>query len=43
MAQKSPLVEVNGEWIALQPADVRAAQAILDQANEQLNLSVEDA
>jgi SNF2 family DNA or RNA helicase len=43
LAQKSPLVEVNGEWIALQPADVRAAQAILTQSNEPINLSVEDA
>ena len=41
--QKSPLVEVNGEWITLQPADVRAAQAILNQSNEPLSLSVEDA
>ncbi|MBR8826901.1 MAG: DEAD/DEAH box helicase [Gomphosphaeria aponina SAG 52.96 = DSM 107014] len=43
LAQKSPIVEINGEWIALQPADVRAAQAVLEQSNEQLNLSVEDA
>jgi SNF2 family DNA or RNA helicase len=43
LAQKSPLVEVHGEWIALQPADVRAAQAILTQSNEPINLSVEDA
>jgi SNF2 family DNA or RNA helicase len=43
LAQKSPLVEVNGEWIALQTADVRAAQAILANSNETINLSVEDA
>ena len=43
LEQKSPLVEVNGEWIALQPADVRAAQAILNQSEEQISLSVEDA
>jgi SNF2 family DNA or RNA helicase len=43
LAQKSPLVELKGEWIALQPADVRAAQAILAQTNEPLSLSVEDA
>ncbi|MGH2416195.1 MAG: SNF2 helicase-associated domain-containing protein, partial [Microcystaceae cyanobacterium] len=43
LTQKSPLVEINGEWIALQPADVRAAQAVLTQANEPINLSVEDA
>ncbi|MBE9126717.1 MULTISPECIES: DEAD/DEAH box helicase [unclassified Coleofasciculus] len=43
MAQKSPLVEVNGEWIALQPSDVRAAQTMLAASKEQMNLSVEDA
>ena len=43
LAQKSPIVEIDGQWIALQPADVRAAQSVLDQSNEQLELSVEDA
>lgn len=43
LAQKSPLVEINGEWIALQPADVRAAQSVLNKSNEQINLTVEDA
>ena len=43
MALKSPLVEVNGEWIALQPSDVRAAQAIFATSQDQMNLSVEDA
>ncbi|MGF1478344.1 MAG: DEAD/DEAH box helicase [Cyanophyceae cyanobacterium] len=42
LEQKSPLVEINGEWIALQPADVRAAQEVLAQSN-QMSLSVEDA
>ncbi len=41
--QKSPLVELNGEWITLQPADVRAAQNILNKSNEPLSLSLEDA
>jgi SNF2 family DNA or RNA helicase len=43
LAQKSPVVEINGQWLALQPADVKAAQAVLNQANEAMNLSVEDA
>ncbi|WP_107670988.1 DEAD/DEAH box helicase [Cyanothece sp. BG0011] len=43
LAQKSPLVEVKGEWIALQPADVRAAQEILNKSYDPLELSVEDA
>jgi SNF2 family DNA or RNA helicase len=43
LAQKSPIVEVNGQWLALQPADVKAAQAVLNKSNEQIDLSVEDA
>jgi len=44
LEQKSPLVEVNGRWIALQPADVRAAQAILSSTNTtDMRLTVEDA
>ncbi|HBB31763.1 MAG TPA: ATP-dependent helicase [Cyanobacteria bacterium UBA8803] len=43
MALKSPLVEVNGEWIALQPADVRAAQALFATSKEDMSLRVEDA
>ncbi|MGK7941326.1 MAG: DEAD/DEAH box helicase, partial [Crocosphaera sp.] len=43
LAQKSPLVEVNGEWIALQPSDVKAAQGILNNAYDPIELSVEDA
>ncbi|MBD2577049.1 DEAD/DEAH box helicase [Oscillatoria sp. FACHB-1406] len=43
LAQQSPLVEVDGEWLALQPADVRAAQAVLAPNTEPLPLLVEDA
>jgi SNF2 family DNA or RNA helicase len=43
MAQQSPLVEVGGEWIALQPSDVKAAQAIFAASKEQMTLRVEDA
>jgi SNF2 family DNA or RNA helicase len=43
LAQQSPIVEVDGKWLALQPADVKAAQAILNQSKTELNLSVEDA
>lgn len=43
LAQKSPIVEVNGQWLALQPADVKAARAVLNKSNEEINLSVEDA
>ena len=43
MAQRSPLVQVNGQWIALQPADVKAAQAVLSSSHELTELRVEDA
>ncbi|BAQ65807.1 DEAD/DEAH box helicase [Geminocystis sp. NIES-3709] len=43
LAQKSPLVEIDGQWLALQPADVKAAEDILNQAENNINLTVEDA
>lgn len=43
LAQQSPIVEVDGKWLALQPADVKAAQAILNKSNQEMSLSVEDA
>ena len=43
MAQQSPLVEVDGEWMALNLPDVKAAQAILASPKDQMSLSVEDA
>ena len=41
--QQSPLVEVNGKWLALQPSDVKAAQTLLKGSDAEMNLSVEDA
>ncbi|NEQ85208.1 MAG: DEAD/DEAH box helicase, partial [Moorea sp. SIO2I5] len=43
MALKSPLVEVDGEWMALQPSDVRAAQEMFKGSTDNMTLSVEDA
>lgn len=44
LAQRSPLVEIEGEWLALQPADVRAAQKLLDGTDGGLaELTVADA
>jgi len=43
LEKQSPLVEVNGKWLALQPSDVKAAQNLLDASDEQMNFSVEDA
>lgn len=42
LAQKSPLVKVKDEWMALQPADVKAAQEILSTSSQE-TLLVEDA
>ncbi|XTZ19311.1 MAG: DEAD/DEAH box helicase [cyanobacterium endosymbiont of Rhopalodia fuxianensis] len=41
--QKSPLVEINGEWITLQPSDIQAAKIVLNNFYSPLKLSVEDA
>ncbi|AFZ16801.1 DEAD/DEAH box helicase [Allocoleopsis franciscana] len=43
MSLQSPIVEVGGEWIALQPSDVKAAQAIFATSQEEMTLRVEDA
>lgn len=42
-AQKSPLVEINGEWVELRPQDVKAAQAFFAARQDQTALSLEDA
>jgi SNF2 family DNA or RNA helicase len=36
-------VHINGEWIALQPAGVKAAQGVLEHSAQDMSLSVEDA
>ncbi len=43
LAKQSPLVEINGQWIALQPTDVKAAQSVFSNQAEIINFSVEDA
>ncbi|HIK38439.1 MAG: DEAD/DEAH box helicase [Geminocystis sp.] len=43
LAKKSPLVEVDGQWLALQPADVKAAEEIFNNSKTPVNLTVEDA
>jgi SNF2 family DNA or RNA helicase len=43
VAQESPLVEVNGEWVELRPADIKAAQAFFSSRKDQLSLTLEDA
>ena len=43
LAQQSPLVSFQGNWLMLQPADVRAAQSILQQSSELPQITVERA
>lgn len=43
VALKTPFVEVNGEWVMLQPQEIKAAQTLLATPREQLDLSLEDA
>ncbi|AFY38505.1 SNF2-related protein [[Leptolyngbya] sp. PCC 7376] len=41
--RRSPLVEVGGQWLALQPTDVRAAQEVYKFKTNAQELRVEDA
>ncbi|MBD0335458.1 MAG: DEAD/DEAH box helicase [Cyanobacteria bacterium Co-bin13] len=43
LAQRSPLVEINGKWVELRPQEVKAAQAFLTSRKTETPLSVEDA
>ncbi len=43
VAQNTPLVEINGEWVELRAQDVRAAQTFFASRKEQMELSLEDA
>ncbi|MBC6421913.1 MAG: DEAD/DEAH box helicase [Hormoscilla sp. SP12CHS1] len=43
IAQGSPLVEINGEWVELRPQDVRAAEEFFASRKDKVNLSLEDA
>lgn len=43
VAKKSPLVEVNGEWVELRERDIKAAQAFFASRKEEMTLSLEDA
>ena len=43
IAQQTPLVEVNGQWVELRPQDVRAAQSFFSSRKSSNQLSVEDA
>ncbi|MGL5083763.1 MAG: DEAD/DEAH box helicase [Microcoleaceae cyanobacterium] len=43
VAQNSPLVEVNGEWVELRPLDVRSAKAFFASRKNKMELTLEDA
>jgi SNF2 family DNA or RNA helicase len=43
VAQNTPLVEVNGEWVELRPQDIKAAQTFFATRKDQMALSLEDA
>lgn len=43
LQQRSPIVQVNGQWLMLQPTDVKAAQSIFERQQNPAPLSVEDA
>lgn len=43
LAQNSPLVEVNGEWVELREQDVEAAQEFFLDRKDRMNLTLEDA
>ncbi|MGF1602610.1 MAG: DEAD/DEAH box helicase [Thermosynechococcaceae cyanobacterium] len=43
VAQGSPLVEINGEWVELRSQDIRAAQAFFESRQDQTGLSLQDA
>lgn len=42
IAQQTPLVEVNGQWIELRPQDVKAAQSFFTSRQSKNKLSVEE-
>jgi len=43
VALKSPLVEINGEWVELRPQDIKTAQTFFAARKDNLTLSLEDA
>ncbi|MCL1465929.1 DEAD/DEAH box helicase [Argonema galeatum] len=43
VALKTPLAEINGEWVELRPQDIKAAQAFFVSRKDDVALSLEDA
>ncbi|MEM6839122.1 MAG: DEAD/DEAH box helicase [Cyanobacteria bacterium P01_C01_bin.120] len=43
VAQETPLLEVDGQWVELRPQDIRTARDFFKRRNTPIELSVEDA
>ncbi|MEB3274047.1 MAG: DEAD/DEAH box helicase [Prochlorothrix sp.] len=43
VAQDTPLVQINGEWLELRPQDIKSAREFFKSRKDQPNLSLEDA
>ncbi len=43
IAKESPLVEINGEWVELRAADIRAANSFFESRKDKMTLTLEDA
>ncbi len=43
VALKSPLVQINDEWVELRPQDIKTAQTFFAGRKEKMSLSLEDA
>jgi SNF2 family DNA or RNA helicase len=43
VAQETPLLEIDGQWVELRPQDIRTARDFFQRRQEPISLSVEDA
>ncbi|MDB9528269.1 DEAD/DEAH box helicase [Oscillatoria sp. CS-180] len=43
VAQETPLIEIDGQWVELRPQDIRTARDFFKRRNDPIELSVEDA
>jgi superfamily II DNA or RNA helicase len=43
VAQETPLLEIDGQWVELRPQDIRTARDFFKRRNDPIELNVEDA
>ena len=43
VAQETPLLEIDGQWVELRPQDIRTARDFFGRRNQPIELNVEDA